>query len=216
MEYMKNNGESDRTPWSSLSKILGYSRNTIHIRYTKTLLPGDKVVTGRFTKKENRAIMETIFEENGDAYNHHFFLSDPVWEKLGSNLNRNPYTLFHHWDSVIRPQILMYENGVDHVDFRPILVDYFIEKGILFRNETNCNWSEIVKDKRFKGTTATYLSNMYGDLVRRVKKTNPGIEDDDITSEVLRQYLDNKSRNPIKTKQHSRIIEDYVDIKNSL
>ena len=139
LEYMKNNGESDRTPYSSLSKMLGFPRESIRRRYIRVLLPGDKVVTGRYTKKENRAIMVTIFEKNGDAYNHHILPSDPVWDKLGSNLNRNPYTLFHHWDQVIRPQILMYENGVDQVDFRPILVDYFIEKGILFRNETNCN-----------------------------------------------------------------------------
>ena len=53
-----------------------------------------------------------------------------------------------------------------------------------------------------------------GDLVIKVKKTNPGIEDDDITSEVLREYLDNRSRNP--KKDHRKLIEDYVDIKNRL
>ena len=96
------------------------------------------------------------------------------------------------------------------------MIDYFIEKGILFRNETN--WSEIVKDKRFKGTTPYYLLTIYSRLVYEAKRTNPGIEDDDITSEVLREYLDNRSRNPIKykTKQHKRIIEDYLTIKNSL
>ena len=110
----------------------------------------------------------------------------------------------------------MYQNGVDLVDFRPILIDYFIEQGILFRNETNCNWSEIVKDKRFKGTTPRYLMGIYGNLVKLVKRANPGIEDDDITSEVLREYLDNRSRNPNKVKIHSRLIQDYVAIKNRL
>ena len=110
----------------------------------------------------------------------------------------------------------MFENGVDLVDFRPILIDYFIEQGILFRNETNCNWNEIVKDKRFKGTTPKYLNRIYTDLVSKVKRTNPGIKDDDITSEVLRGYLDNRSQNPQILKTHSRIIRDYVDIKNSL
>ena len=79
----------------------------------------------------------------------YFGESDPVWDKLGSKLNRRPKYLFQHWEGVIRPQILMYQNGVGHVDLRPIFIDYFIEKGILFRNETNCNWSEIVKDKKF-------------------------------------------------------------------
>ena len=156
--------------------------------------------------------METLFAENRNALNHHYVETDPVWDKLGSKLNRRPFYLFRHWEEVIRPQILMYENGVDHVDFRPVLIDYFIEKGILFRNETN--WNEIVKDERFKGTTPRYLMGIYRDLVALVKRANPGIEDDDITSEVLRQYLDNRSRNP--KKDHRKLIEDYVDIKNSL
>merc|ERR1711971_795679 len=175
-----------------LSKMLGYPRGIIHLRYTRILKQGDKVVTGRYTSKENREIMETVFEENEDALNHHYVDTDPVWEKLRSKLNRRPLYLFNHWEEVIRPQILMYENGVDHVDFRHILVDYFIEKGILFRNETN--WREIVKDKRFKGTTPRYLVKIYSHLVELVKRTNPGIKDDDITSEVLRQYLDNRSQ----------------------
>merc|ERR1712147_77572 len=165
--------------------MLGYSRRAIHNRYTRILLPG-KVVTGVYSNRENRAIMETLFEENDNAVNYYFRESDPVWDKLGAKLNRRPVYLFKHWERVIRPQILLYQNGVDHVDFRPILVDYFIEKGILFRKETNCNWSEIAKDKRFKGTTPFYLAKIYGDLVAKVKETNPGIEDDDITSEVVR------------------------------
>merc|ERR1711862_334446 len=136
--------------------------------------------------------METVFKENEDALHHHYVDTDPVWDKLGSKLNRRPNNLYYHWEGVIRPQILMYENGVDQVDFRPILIDYFIEKGILFRNETN--WSEIVKDERFKGTTPRYLMKIYSQLVGNFKRANPDIEDDDITSEKLRQYLDHRSR----------------------
>ena len=107
----------------------------------------------------------------------------------------------------------MYENGVDHLDFGLILIDYFIEKGILFRNETN--WSEIVKDKRFKGTTPEYLRDIYGNFVLAVKKKNPGIEIDDITSQMLRQYLDNRDESKIRKRDHSRLIQDYLTIKNS-
>ena len=171
------------------------------------------MVTGKYTSKENREIMEAIFEEKENALNHYYSESDPFWDKLGSKLNRRPLYLFNHWEEVIRPQILMYENGVDHVDFRPILVDFFIEKGILFRNETN--WSEVVKDKRFKGTTAFYLRKVYNNLVSHFKKANPGIADDDITSKMLREYLDNRSQKPKKHKNHSKIIEDYLTIKNS-
>merc|ERR1712029_885064 len=97
----------------------------------------------------------------------------------------------------------------DQVDFSPVLIDYFIEKGILFRNETN--WSEIVKDERFKGTTAHYLMKIYSQLVGNFKRANPDIEDDDITSEKLRQYLDHRSRK--QKKDHRKLFEDYVDIK---
>ena len=210
VEYMKKNAESDKTPYSSLSKMLGYPRTVIHKRYTKILQPGGKVVTGRFTNKEDREIMETIFEENENALNHYFASSDPMWDKLGTKLNRRPYSLYLHWEGVIKPQILMYQNGVDHLDFRPILIDYFIEKGIQFRNETN--WSEIVKAERFKGTTPYFLMRIYCNLVNAVKKTSPGIEDDDVTSEALLQYLDHRSHNTIK--DHSRLISDYVTIKN--
>ena len=194
--------------------MLGYPGKVIHSRYTRILQSRGKVVTGRYSNKEDKEILETIFEENENAVNYCFVPSDPVWDKLGSKLNRRPLSPFQQWERIIRPQILMYENGVDHVDFRPILVDYFIEKGILFRNETNCNWSEIVKDKRFKGTTPYYLMTIYNTLVSNFKKTNPGIKDDDITSEALREYLDNRSK--IQKIDYSRLIEDYLTIKNSL
>ena len=212
IEYMKNKTESDKSPWSSLSKILGYPSRNIHQRYTQHLQLGGKVVTGKFTSEESRKIMETFFKENENALNDHYASSDPVWYKLGSKLNRSPYNLYQHWEEVIRPQILMYHNGRHHVDFRPILIDYFIENGILFRSETN--WSEIVKDKRFKGTTPSYLSRIYSHLVFAVKRTNPGIKDDDITSEVLREYLNKRSRSRIK--DYSRLIQDYLAIKNNL
>ena len=212
VEYMKNNAESDRTPYSSLSKMLGYPRSVIYKRYIKILQPGGNVVSGRYTNKENRKIMETIFEGNENALNHNYASSDPMWDRLGSRLNRRPLSLFLRWEGVIKPQIFLYQNGLDHLDFRRILIDYFLEKGILFRNETN--WSEIVKDKRFKGTTPHFLQRIYGNLVRSVKRASPGIENDDVTSEALLQYLDHRSRNPIN--QHSKLIKDYETIIKGL
>ena len=214
LDYMHNKAEADKTPFSSLSKMLGYPIDTIWNRYTNILLPGGKVVTGKYSDKENWEIMKTFFEEYENALNQFISPSDPIWDKLGTKLNRRPYNLFKHWERVIRPQLLMYQHGVYDVDFRPILIDYFIENGILFRNETNCNWSEIVKDKRFKGTTPEYLIKIYADLVTKVKRSNPGIEDDDITSEVLREYLVKRSQK--HRKGHSMLIQDYVSIKNSV
>ena len=67
------------------------------------------MVTGRHTREESREIMETIFKENEeeDALNHHYVLSDPVWNKLGTKLNRRPSSLYKHWEELIRPQILV-------------------------------------------------------------------------------------------------------------
>ena len=215
VEYMKNNAGSDRTPWFSLSKMLGYSGDTIRRRYNRILQPGDKKVTGRYTNEVSREIMEFIFEENENALTHHYAYSDPLWVNLGTKLNRRPFSLYVHWEEVIRPQILMYENGVDHVDFRPILIDVFEEKKITFRKEIN--WIEMAKDKRFKGTTPYYLTKIHSTLVASVKKTNPGIEDGDVTTEDLRQYLDsNISHKPSKHHTQRRLIQDYETIKNSL
>ena len=174
------------------------------------------MVTGKYTNKDNREIMEKIFEENENALNQNYAYNDPFWDKLGSKLNRRPYYLYKHWQGVIKPRILMYEHGREHLDFRTILIDYFIEKGILFRNETN--WSEIVKDERFKGTTSTFLQERYGDLVRKVKNKYPGIEDDEITSEVIKSYRDGINRRQTKDAKgdFSRLIEDYLAIKEKM
>ena len=115
---------------------------------------------------------------------------------------------------VVKPRILQFENKMEIEDIRPILVDYFVEKGIMFRNETN--WGEIVKDKRFKGTTPHFLQRSYCNLVAAIKKANPGIEVDDITSEALHQYLDERARNPKTDNRFRRLIEDYMNIKNSM
>ncbi len=63
----------------------------------------------------------------------------------------------------------------------------------MFRSEIN--WGEIVKDKRFKGMTTYFLHKKLNVLVGNVNKANPGSELDDITIEVLRQYLDERAQN---------------------
>ena len=95
---------------------------------------------------------------------------------------------------------------------RPILIDYFVEKGIKFRSEII--WAEVVKDKRFKGMNTVFLSNKLSYMVSHAKKANPDIERDDITIEDLRQYLDERAKKPLKDKRVSRLIDDFVNIKN--
>ena len=73
-----------------------------------------------------------------------------------------------------------------------------------------------MKDKRFKGTTPTFLMRQYCNLVDSVKRTTPGIVDEDVTSEMLLEYLDKRSRNLNKVKSHSKIIQGYLTIKISL
>ena len=143
---MANEAKTDRTPYASLSKMLGYSRNSIHMRYNKTLKQGCNH-SGAYTNEENSAIMLALFQKNKNAQNQYSVQDDIVWENLSKILHRTPHNIYKHWEGVIRPSILMFENGMENVDFRPILIDYFVENGIKFRSEIK--WSEIMKDERF-------------------------------------------------------------------
>ena len=170
------------------------------------------MVKGRYTDNENKEIMKTIFKQNKNALKHHYTLSDPVWTELGSQLNRLPLSIFHHWELFIKPHILLFENKIE--DIRPVLIDYFVDKGIMFRSENN--WSEISKDKRFRGINPYFLCYKFNQMVSVVKEATPGIERDDITIEDVRLYLDEKGRKPVIDKRVRRLIEDYENIKNSM
>ena len=61
-----------------------------------------------------------------------------------------------------------------------------------------------------------FLSYKLNQMVFHVKKANPGIEVHDITIEDVRQFLDEKGKKPIIDKRIRRLIEDYVNIKNSM
>jgi len=94
------------------------------------------------------------------------------------------------------------------------MIDYFVENNIKYRNETN--WGEVMKDDRFKGTTPFFLQRHYCDLVMKVKKKYPGIGDGEITSQVIKSYLDGINKRPTKNAKggFSRLIEDYVSLKD--
>ena len=213
LDYMANEAKTDKTPYASLSKMLGYSRQSISVRYNKTLKHGCKN-SGPYTDEENRAIILALFQKNKNAQNQYYVPDDIVWKNLSKKLHRTPLNIYYHWEGVIRPSILMFENGMENVDFRPILIDYFVENGIKFRSDIK--WSEIMKDERFSGvTTASFLQQKYGDLVRNVKKANPGIKDIEVTSEALQRYLaGTRSKSTYKVK--TKLLEDYVKIKNAL
>merc|ERR1711976_105773 len=115
--------------------------------------------------------MKTISKQNENALNHHYTLSDLIWTELGSKLNRPPYIIFERWGRSIQPHILLFDNKIE--DIRPILIDYFVEKGIKFRSEIN--WGEISKDERFKGINPYFLSYKLNQMVLHVKRANPGI-----------------------------------------
>ena len=213
LDYMKNNSKTDKTPFVSLSKLLGYPASTIHMRNKRVLQQRDKTKKGAYSEEESMEIMNSIFQDNKDALNHSYLTSDPVWDKIGRKLNRNPFGILHHWEAVIRAILLSYENGKENVDFRPILIDYFIEKGIMFRNETN--WSEVMEDERFKGTTPLFLQRQYCNMVGQVKRKDPNIGNSEITSQVLKSCFDgmHKHKTKIQTGGFSRLIQHYVAIK---
>jgi len=213
LDYMANEAKTDRTPYASLSKMIRYSRVSIHKRYKDILKHGCKRL-GAYTDEENRAIMLALFQKNKNAQNQHYVQYDIVWENLGKILHRTPRNIFYHWEQVIRPSILMFENGMENVDLRPILIDYFVANGIKFRSEIK--WSEVMKDERFSGvTTASFLQLKYADLVQAVKKANPGIKDNEVTSEALQSYLAG-TRSKRSCKVNTKLLEDYVTIKNAL
>lgn len=216
LDYMKNNSKTDKTPFVSLSKLLGYPAGTIHVRNKRVLQQRDKTKKGVYTEEESMEIMNGVFQDNKDALNHCYSPSDPVWEKIGRKLNRNPFGIFHHWEAVIRSILLSHENGKENVDFRPILIDYFIEKGIRFRNETN--WSDVIEDERFKGTTPLHLQRQYCNMVGQVKRKDPNIGDGEITSEVLKSWYDGirKHKTKMENGGFSRLIQHYVAIKEKL
>ena len=211
LKYMATEADSDKTPYASLSKMLGYPAGIIYKRYNRILKPGRKNV-GRYTDGENREIMQIIFHENKNALNHYFASTDPLWEKLSTRLDRRSLSLFLHWEGIIRPQILMFENGMENVDIRPILIDYFVEKGINFRNESD--WKDISDDVRFRWTTPYYLQRTYSNLLCNFKKANPGLKDNEFTSKTLQNYLDTPKKRP--RKDYSKLFKDYVNIKSVL
>ena len=111
----------------------------------------------------------------------------------------------------MKPHILLFEHGLENVDFRPILVDYCVDNNIMFSNEAN--WSEIAKDARFRGMTAFYLKDLYHNLVGAVKKANPGIKEHELTSETLQSYLATRAKK--KYKKYKKLHEDFVKIRNA-
>ena len=62
IDYLKHN-KKDTAPFASLSKVLGYSRVTIHTRYKRILQQGGKRKTGAYSADENREIMTAVFQD---------------------------------------------------------------------------------------------------------------------------------------------------------
>ena len=215
IDYLNNN-KKDSTPFRTLSKMLGYPRSVIYQRNNRILQHGgDKFKRGVYTDEENKEIISAVFHDNKNALQDSHLPSDPLWEKLGRKLKRRPFGIYQHWEVAIKVYLLKYEHGREDVDFRIILIDYFLENNIMFRNETS--WSEVMKDERFKGTTAAYLQRLYCDLIRKVKKKYPGIEEDEITSQTIKSYLDGRKRFNKKGKDaYLRLTEDYVSIREKM
>ena len=117
-------------------------------------------------------------------------------------------SLGEHWEVFIKPHILLFENKMEIEDIRHTLFDYFVEKGIKFRSEIN--WGEIVKDERFEWISPYFFYYKLSQMVGDFKKANPNIEVHDITIEDLRQYLDERARNPDTDYHISKPLEDYI------
>ena len=221
--FIKSIFTSSKLEWfkektNILGCFLGQGLQDLHLpceifRTAETLY----MVKGKYTDNENREIMKTMVKQNESAFKHNCSLpeTDPILTELCIKLNRRPRNIYDHWERFIKPRILQFENKMEIWDIRRDLIEYFVEKGIKDRSEIN--WGEIIKDKRFKGkTTPLFLSRKFADMMSGVKKANPDIEARDITIEDLRQYSDERAKIPYKDKHFSTLIEDYVNIKNSM
>ena len=134
-----------------------------------------------------------------------------VWKELGDELNKRPANIYLHWQRYIHPTLVRYEAGVLDVDFKERLLNYMVDNNIMFRQEAN--WDEIVKNPLFHGTTATYLSNIYGQVAGDAKKKYSNISNSEMTSVVMQKYLqERKIRKPRAREDVDNLISSYQSL----
>ena len=63
--------------------------------------------------------------------------------------------------------------------------------------------------------TSYYLRDTYHHLVAKVKRTNPGIKDNEVTTETLQNYLATRAQNKKLSKKYKKLHEDFVKIRHA-
>ena len=195
IQYMENEGATSDSPKADLSRKLNRSYASVQSRYKDIIKHKDKASNGmRYTVEEDEQIMKAVFNYHGNDLTQIKSRYSDVFQQLGEKLNKRPFNVYCHCKNFILPNLKKYEAGVLDVDFKKLLIDYCVDNNIKYAQEAN--WQEIVKNPRFKGTTASDLSYLYktlrGATITKLRKAIPDIGDHEVTSETMQKYLQEK------------------------
>ena len=216
MEAVKENGESSGT-FRDLEKELRRRDTTIWAQYRQHLKHQDKTSTGTFSIEESQKILQAVqakvpnFLEDEESV-----IAVVQGEELAAEMNRKPIIVANHWNRVLHPLLSRHEAGVLEVDFRLRLVKHCADNGIRYAQEAD--WAAIASLPQFRGTTASWLTQTYGNVRNHYKKSEKErgnkVKNAEVTSEVLLDYLltRGKGRNSISKKDIS-MIEYYETLK---
>ena len=178
-------------PYTELASRLGRSSNVVREFYLEYLMHKEKTTDGRFSMSENMIILEAIFNHNKNGANLSK-VDNEILEKLSEVLKRKPRSIQKHWSCALQPILTRYEAGVLDVDFRHVLINYCVEKKIVYSQDAD--WSLISKEPMFKGTTPGYLSTVYRSLKLSTKQNNKKLTKAQLTSEALQNFLNNHGK----------------------
>ena len=162
--------------------------------------------------EENKKILETILSNNINALNS-YVIDKGILENLSEVLQRKPRNISTHWICELQPILTRYEANVLDVDFRHILITYCVDNGIIYNQDAD--WSSIIQEPMFKGTTKPYLAKIYANVKVCAQQCNPKLTRVELTSETLQKYLNTHARTQ-SSREGRQEIDDLISFYNEL
>ena len=162
--------------------------------------------------EENKKILETILSNNINALDS-YVIDKGTLENLSEVLQRKPRNILTHWICELQPILTRYEANVLDVDFRRILINYCVDNGIIYNQDAD--WSSIIQEQVFKGTTKPFLAKTYANLKVCARQCNPELKKIQLTSETLKKYLSAHARTQSSRKGRQEI-DDLISFYNEL
>ena len=208
--FMKKEAKSHPRPFVELSNRLGRSYKSVREYYLNTLKHKGKLKGGRFSLEENKKILETILSNNINALDS-YVIDKGILENLSEVLQRKPRNISTHWICELQPILTRYEANVLDVDFRHVLINYCVDNGIIYNQDAD--WSSIIQEPMFKGTTKPYLAKMYANVKVCARQCNPKLTRLELTSETLQKYLNTHARTQ-SSREGRQEIDDLISFYN--